>query len=165
VRLRPSAYVTRGRPRGSIGSPPGRGAVAHADRSAPDWVRTRVVTGPPLGSCPRPMHVLSWDLAASGPDLTQRGPGPIRGVRFAHVEVPDHTRRFGLRIQGSGTVPGGSGPTDDALGYITSSGHVATSDPPVWRSRALLWALSSRPRLGRVVAWSHTQHFRHATKG
>jgi hypothetical protein len=28
VRLRPLAYVTRGRPRGSIGSPPGRGAVA-----------------------------------------------------------------------------------------------------------------------------------------
>jgi hypothetical protein len=28
VRLRPLAYVTRGRPRGSIGPPPGRGAVA-----------------------------------------------------------------------------------------------------------------------------------------
>jgi hypothetical protein len=28
VRLRPLAYVTRGRPRGSIGSPPGRVAVA-----------------------------------------------------------------------------------------------------------------------------------------
>jgi hypothetical protein len=28
VRLRPRAYVTRGRPRGSIGSPPERGTVA-----------------------------------------------------------------------------------------------------------------------------------------
>jgi hypothetical protein len=28
VRLRPLAYVTSDRPRGSIGSPPGRGAVA-----------------------------------------------------------------------------------------------------------------------------------------
>jgi hypothetical protein len=27
VRLHPLAYVTRGRPRGSIGSPPGQGAV------------------------------------------------------------------------------------------------------------------------------------------
>jgi hypothetical protein len=27
VRLRPLAYVTRGKPRGGIGSPPGRGAV------------------------------------------------------------------------------------------------------------------------------------------
>jgi hypothetical protein len=81
VRLRPPAYVTRSRPRGSIGSPPGRGAVAQADRSAPDWVRTRVVTGPPPGSYPRPMHVLSWDLAVRGPDPAQGRPGPVPGVR------------------------------------------------------------------------------------
>jgi hypothetical protein len=110
VFFRPLAYVTCGRPRGSIRSSPGRGAVALADRSAPDWVRTRVVIGPPPGSCPRPVHVLSWDLAVSGSDLTQRGPSSIRGVRIAHVEVPDHTRRSGLRIQGSGTVPAGPDP-------------------------------------------------------
>jgi hypothetical protein len=49
IRLRPLAYVTRSRPRGRIGSLPGLGAVAQADRSAPDWVRARVVTDPRLG--------------------------------------------------------------------------------------------------------------------
>jgi hypothetical protein len=37
VRLRPLAYVTRGRPRGSIGPPPRRGAVALCGQ-----VRTRL---------------------------------------------------------------------------------------------------------------------------
>jgi hypothetical protein len=46
VRLRPLAYVTHSRPRGSIGSPPRQGAVAYADRSAPGWAWTRVGTGP-----------------------------------------------------------------------------------------------------------------------
>jgi hypothetical protein len=36
VRLRTLAYVTCSRPRGSIGSSPGRGAGVYADRSAPD---------------------------------------------------------------------------------------------------------------------------------
>jgi hypothetical protein len=53
--------------------------------------------------------------SALGPwDLTMGGPDPIRGG-------------------------GGSGPTADALEYITFSGHVAASDPPMWWSRALLW--------------------------
>jgi hypothetical protein len=33
----------------------------------------------------------SWDSAVSGPDPTQRGPGPIPGVRFVPVEVLDLT--------------------------------------------------------------------------
>jgi hypothetical protein len=37
VRLRPQAYITRGRPCGSIGSPPGQGAVALCGQ-----VRTRL---------------------------------------------------------------------------------------------------------------------------
>jgi hypothetical protein len=82
VRLRPPAYVMRSRPRGSIGSPPGWGAVAQANRSALDWVRIRVVTGPPPRFCPRPVHVLSWDLAVRDPSPAQgRGPGPVPGVR------------------------------------------------------------------------------------
>jgi hypothetical protein len=56
----------------------------------------------------------SRDPAVSGPDPTQRGPDPILGVRFAHVEVSDPTRRPGLYIQGSDTSAWGSGPAGDA---------------------------------------------------
>ena len=106
----------------------------------------------------------SRDPAVSGPDPTQRGPHPILGVRFAPVEVLDLTRRPGLYIQGFDTFPWGSGLTVDALEYITFSGHVAAPDPPMWWGQALLLAQSSRPRLGRVMAWSHVQLFYHATK-
>jgi hypothetical protein len=34
----------------------------------------------------------------------------------------------------------------------------------MWWDQALLLAQSSRPRLGRVMAWSHIQLFYHATK-
>jgi hypothetical protein len=34
----------------------------------------------------------------------------------------------------------------------------------MWLGQALLLAQSSRPRLGRVMAWSHIQLFYHATK-
>jgi hypothetical protein len=67
----------------------------------------------------------SRDPAMSSPDPTQRGPEPILGVRFASVEVPDLSRRSGLHIQGSGTLPWGSGLTVDTLEYIIFSGHVA----------------------------------------
>jgi hypothetical protein len=60
--------------------------------------------------------------------------------------------------------PVGVRTTVDALEYITFSGHVAAPDPPTWWSRALLWTQNSRLRLGRAVAWSHTQHIYHATK-
>jgi hypothetical protein len=35
---------------------------------------------------------------------------------------------------------------------------------PMWWGQALLLAHSSRPRLGRVMAWSHIQLLYHATK-
>jgi hypothetical protein len=92
------------------------------------------------------------------------GPDPIPGVRLAHVEVLYQPWRSGLYIEGSGTLPWGSGLTVDDLEYITFSGHVVALDPPVWWVPALLWTQSSRPRLGRVMAWSHTQHLYHATK-
>jgi hypothetical protein len=69
-----------------------------------------------------------------------------------------------MHVQGSDTLPWGSGPIVDGLERVTFSGQVATPDPPMWRGQALLWTQSSRPRLGRVMAWSHTQHFYHATK-
>jgi hypothetical protein len=100
-----------------------------------------------------------------GPDpIRGGGPDPIPGVRLAHMGVLDQTWRSKLYILASGALPWGSGLTVDALEYITFSGHVTAPDPPMWRGQALLWTQSSRPRLGRVMAWSHTQRFYHATK-
>jgi hypothetical protein len=64
------------------------------------------------------------------------------------MEVLGQTWRPGLYIQGSCTLPWGSGLTVDALEYITFSGHVEALDPPMWWGQALLLAQSSRPRLG-----------------
>jgi hypothetical protein len=47
----------------------------------------------------------SWDPTVSGPDPTQRGPGPVPGVWFIPVEVLDLARRFDPCMQGSGTFP------------------------------------------------------------
>jgi hypothetical protein len=88
----------------------------------------------------------------------------IIGVRSVHVGVLDQTWRSGLYIQGSGTFPWGSRLTVDVLEYITFSGHMAAPDPPMWWGQALLLTQSSRPRLGRVMAWSHIQLLYHATK-
>jgi hypothetical protein len=60
------------------------------------------------------------------------GPDPILVVRLAHVEVLDQPWRSGLYIQGSDTLPWGSGLTVEALGYITFSRHVAAPDSPLW---------------------------------
>jgi hypothetical protein len=95
----------------------------------------------------------SRDPAVSGLDPTQRGPDPIQGVRFAHVEVLDHTRWLGLYIQGSSVLRWGSRPTDDALEYITFSGHVAALEPSTWWGQELLLAQSSHLKLGRVTVW------------
>jgi hypothetical protein len=50
------------------------------------------------------------------------------------------------------------GATNDVLEYITSFGHVPSLWPTTWRSRVLSWVPSSRPCLGRPVAWSHIWH-------
>jgi hypothetical protein len=60
------------------------------------------------------------------------------GITFAHVEVLGQTWRPGPNIQGSGTLPWGSGLTVDVLEYITFSGHVAAPDTPMWWVQALL---------------------------
>jgi hypothetical protein len=100
------------------------------------------------------------------------GPDPIRGGSGSHSRGPTRTRGgsgptlgIGLYIRGSDALLWGSGLTVDALEYATFSRHVVASDLPMWRSRVLLWTQNSRLRLGRAVAWSHTQHFYHATKG
>jgi hypothetical protein len=51
-----------------------------------------------------------WDLAVGSLDPTQRGPGPVLGVRVAPMGVPDPTRRSGLHVQGSDTFPWGPDP-------------------------------------------------------
>jgi hypothetical protein len=66
VRLRPLAYVTCSRPRGSIGSPPGRGAEAYTIRfghvSAPD---------------PRLALIKAWAFSVPGSrDPVVSGPDP-----------------------------------------------------------------------------------------
>jgi hypothetical protein len=78
--------------------------------------------------------------------------------------VLDQTWRSRLYIQGADTFPCGSGLIVDVLEYITFSGHVAAPDPPMWWGQTLLLARSSRPRLERVMAWSHIYLFYHATK-
>jgi hypothetical protein len=149
VRLRPLAYVTGSRLRGSIGSSPERGveeyAVWSGHVSAPD---------------PRLALVKAWvffvpesrDLAVSGLNPTQRGPGPVPGVRFTPVGVLDLTRRSGPHIQGSGTFPWGSGPTVDALEHIVFSGHVAASEPSTRWGRVLF-----ATRL-ELAAWAPRLH-------
>jgi hypothetical protein len=78
VRLCLLAYVTGNWPRGSIGSPPERGAKAYA-----------VWSGHVSVPDPRLTLIKAWvffvpesrDLVVSGPDPTHRGPGPVPGVR------------------------------------------------------------------------------------
>jgi hypothetical protein len=127
VRLRPLAYVTCSRPRGSIGSPPGRGAEAYTIRS-----------GHVSALDPRLALMKAWvffgpesrDPAVGSSNPSQRGLDPILGVRWD----------------------------------IIFSGHVAVLEPSTWWGRVLLWAQSSRPRLGRAMVSSHTQLFYHVTK-
>jgi hypothetical protein len=97
-----------------------------------------------------------------GPDT--RGPDPILGIWFAHMEVLDQTWRPGPYIQGSDTFPCGFELTGDTSEYVTFSGHVAAPDPPMWWGQVLLLAQSICPRLGRVMAWSHIQLLYHTTK-
>jgi hypothetical protein len=125
VRLRPLAYVTGSRPHGSIGPPPEQGVEActvwSGHVSAPD---------------PRLALIKAWvfsvpesrDPAVSGPDPTQRGPGPVPGIRFTPAEVLDLTRRSSLYIQGSGTFPWGP---DPLLIPWSISSSLAT-----WRTRS-----------------------------
>jgi hypothetical protein len=82
VRLRSLAYVTGSRPRGSIGSPPERGAEAYT-------VWSEHVSAPD----PHLALIKAWvffvlesrDPAVSGPDPTQRGPEPILGTALLEV--------------------------------------------------------------------------------
>jgi hypothetical protein len=100
----------------------------------------------------------------SGPDSTQRGPGPIPGVRFVPVEVLDLARRSGPYMQGSSTFPRGSGPTVDTLEDFVFSGHVAAPEPFTWWGRVLftmrLEIDARAPRLHTVVRGTPVSWYR-----
>jgi hypothetical protein len=161
VRLRPLAYVMGSGPRGSIGSPPERGAEVYTTWSghvsAPDprlvLIKVQVFFVPE-----------SRDPAVSGPDPTQRGPGPTPGVRFVPVEVLDLARRSGLYMQGSDTFPWGSGPTIYTLEDFVFSSHVAAPEPSTWWGRVLfasrLEIAARAPRLHTVVRGTPVSGYR-----
>jgi hypothetical protein len=99
VRLRPLAYVTGSGPRGSIGSPPERGAKAYTV-----WSRHVSATDPRLAlTKAREFFVpKSRDPAVSGPGsvrgvrfCTRGGPGPCPKVRSVYVGV----RHFSMGVR------------------------------------------------------------------
>jgi hypothetical protein len=161
VRLRPLAYVTGSRPRGSIGSPPEQGAGAYSvwsgHVSAPD---------------PRLALIKAWiffvlesrDPTESGPDPTQRGPGPVPGVRFVPAEVLDPAQRSGPYMQGPDIFPWGSKPTVDTLGDIFFSGHVVALEPSAWWGWVLfatrLEIVVRAPRLHTIVRGTPVSEYR-----
>jgi hypothetical protein len=111
----------------------------------------------------------SQDPTVSGPDPTQRGPEPILGVRFAPVEVPDLSRRSGLHIQGSDTLPWGSGLTVDTLEYIIFSSHVVALELSTWWGRVMfttrLDIVAWAPRLHTVVRGTPVSGYRQWSPG
>ena len=72
------------------------------------------------------------DPTVGGPDPTQRGLGPVSGVRFVPAEVLDPALRSGPCMQGSDTFPWESRPTVDTLEDNVFSGHVAALESSTW---------------------------------
>jgi hypothetical protein len=130
VRIRPLAYVTGNKPRGSIGPLLEQGAQVH--KIKPGHVS---VPDPCLGQgipCPgTSLWVVRTLLGGSGShprDLT------------CYLGVSDRIRGSGLCVQGFGVSSWRSGPTDCTLGYIIFSGHVAPLEPSMWWGRVLFTA-------------------------
>jgi hypothetical protein len=150
VRLRPLAYVTGGRPRGSIGSPPVWGAEAYmtwpGHVSAPDpclgLIKARVL--PLLGSRD---SVCDWPsppppppgggARAGGVGVSRGGCGPRLEVRSVYLGV-QHWR---------------SGPTVDTLEYIVSSSYVAAPEPPTRWGRALFCHVTRDSRMDSTPSY------------
>jgi hypothetical protein len=117
-------------PRGSIGFLPERGAEVY-------MVWSEHVSALDL----RLALIKAWvffvpesrDPAEGGPDPTQRGPGPVPGVRSVPTEVLGSARRPGPDMLGSGAFPWGPDPSLIPWRILS---FLAT-----WRSR-------SRPRGG-----------------
>jgi hypothetical protein len=70
----------------------------------------------------------SRDRAVGGPDPTQRGPGPIPGVRFVPVEVLDPALRSGPVVHVCrGPAPSHGGPDPPLIPWRIMS------SPATWR--------------------------------
>jgi hypothetical protein len=122
-----------------IGPDPTRPGLDTCRLRTPSWVLIKVRVCSALEP---------WDPTVGGLDPIRGGGGG--GVRIPFEGSGSHTWRscaksnleaWTVWVQhGSGTLPWGSRLTVDALEYITFSGHVAASDPPMWWSQALLLA-------------------------
>jgi hypothetical protein len=131
IRLRPLAHVTGSGPRGSIGSPPGRGAEVY-----------RVWFGHVMASDPRLALIKAWVFfVPESRDPVESGLDP-------------HTERSGTRAGGtsspprrSWTLPGG--PVRICRGPVLSHGGPDPSLIP-WSvsSSPATWRPQSRPRGG-----------------
>jgi hypothetical protein len=101
-----------------------------------------------VGSRPRLALIKAWvffvlesrDPAEGGPNPTHKGSFPVPGVWSVHAEVLDPARGFSPNMQGSVTLPWGSGPTVGILEDIVFPGHVATLESSTWWGRVLLTA-------------------------
>jgi hypothetical protein len=94
VRFCPLAYAAHSMPRGSIGSPPKRGAGVYADRSGSQQTRSGHMSAPDPCLSPDQGPGMFWPGTLGpycrwfGPH-TRGGPDPILGVRSVHVGVLD----------------------------------------------------------------------------
>jgi hypothetical protein len=129
VQLRPLAYVTDGWPRGSVGSPPERGAGTYAI-----WSGHVLAPDPRLAlNKVRVLLLLeSRDLVVSGLGPTQGGPGPVLGVRSVLHGGPGLCPEVQAVYPGVWHFPVGFGPTVDAMEYIVFLGHVAALELSTW---------------------------------
>jgi hypothetical protein len=117
-------------------------------------VRTRV------GLDPRLVLIKVWvlfvpesrDSTVSGPNPTQRGPGPIPGVRFVPVGILDFTRRSSPYIQGSGTSHGGP--------YLLTIPWRISSSLAMWRpwSCPAWWGQALFATRLEIAAWTSRLH-------
>jgi hypothetical protein len=101
--------------------------------------------GPGHMSAPDPCLCKAWIFCPQNPGTR------LWEVRTPRRGVQDPTRRSGLYLRGSWTLPQrsglhvqgfdifpwGSGPTVGILGCISFPGHVATPEPSTWRGREL----------------------------
>jgi hypothetical protein len=160
VRLHPLAYVTGSGPRGSIGSPPEREAEAYTvwfgHASAPD-PRLALTNA-------REFFVReSRDPAVSGSDPTQRGPGPVPGVRFCTRGGPGPCPEVRSVYAGVRYFPMESGSTvytlEDCLLWPRGDPgavHVVGSGAVYHATRKATWA----PCFYTVVRGTHVSGYR-----
>jgi hypothetical protein len=99
VRLRPLAYVTGSKPRGSIGSPPEWGAQVHKIKpghvSVPDPCFGQGIPCPSTSLWVVRTLLVVVRTPSKGPDTLLGSPGPYSGVRVVRTWV----RRFLVEVR------------------------------------------------------------------